>query len=208
MKEKIEKFLIDVAIKITREGKGCLFVIEEKKVDYDLLIEQDIKSFNILDNPRRLEALAILDGACIIDLKGNLIAYGVNITNIKSFKGFGTRHSAGYTASLLGNTSIVGSEEDKKVRIFREGKLVMEIDSLTRNIEHRTNEAVNIMESIGFGTLGTIGATALAPHLGITLIPGIIIFGSAHYLIKILLSKPHKKNKSKNQSLITAFFRD
>jgi len=105
-KKEIQKLLIDIAVKIAKQGKGCLFVIKENGVKYDLLFEKDIKGFDIFKNERRLEVLALIDGACIIDKKGNLIAYGANIKNVKSFKGFGTRHSAAYTASE-GNTAIL-----------------------------------------------------------------------------------------------------
>ena len=182
-KKEIQKLLIDIAVKIAKQGKGCLFVIKENGVKYDLLFEKDIKGFDIFKNERRLEVLALIDCACIIDKKGNLIAYGANIKNVKSFKGFGTRHSAAYTASE-GNTAILASEEDRKVKIFQKGKLIMQLDPYEKNIEYKTGEAVNILESIGAGTITTIGATVLAPALGISLLPGIIIFGIPYYLMK------------------------
>jgi hypothetical protein len=181
--KKIEKLLIDISIKIAKQGKGCLFVIKQGPLKYGLLMEKDIKAFDIFKNERRLELLAIMDGACIIDLKGNLIAYGAQIKNVKTLRGFGTRHSAAYTASH-DNIAILASEEDRKVKIFKKGKLIMQLDSYEKNIEYKTKDAVNIMESIGAGTITTIGATVLAPTLGISLLPGIIIFGVPYFLIK------------------------
>lgn len=181
--KKIEKFLIDISIKIAKQGKGCLFVIKQGRLNYGLLMEKDIKSFDIFKNERRLELLAIMDGACIIDLRGNLLAYGAQIKNVKSFKGYGTRHSAAYTASH-NNIAILASEEDRKVKIFKKGKLIMQLDPYEKNIEYKTKDAVNIMESIGAGTITTLGATVLAPTLGISLLPGIIIFGVPYYLIR------------------------
>jgi DNA integrity scanning protein DisA with diadenylate cyclase activity len=191
MRDKIEKLLIEISLKIARQGKGCLFVIKEKNLDYENLLEQDVKPFNIFENQRRLEALALIDGACIIDQKGNLIAYGVSISNTKVFLGYGTRHSASYTASLNGNTAIMSSEEDKKVRIFKKGKLIMQLDPLEKRVNNKVSEAVNILESMGFGVTATYGLTALVPNLspGLQIFPGIILFGSAYALIKFLAKK-------------------
>ena len=186
---KIEEVLIEIAIKIAKQSKGCLFVIKQNGLKYESLIPQDIKPFNIIDNQRRLEALALLDGACIVDKNGKLIAYSAKIRNTKVFKGFGTRHAAAFTASLNKNVAIMASEEDRKIRIFKNGKLIMQIDPMEKNIEHRTKEAVNVLESIGAGSIVTLGASVLAPTLGITLIPGIVIFGSTYYLIKMLQKK-------------------
>src|SRR3989344_5736425 len=99
------------------------------------LMEKEITA-NMLENQRRLEALALLDGACIVDKNGSLIAYSAKIINTKVFKGFGTRHSAAYTASLNKNVAILASEEDRKIRIFKNGKLIMQIDPMEKNIEH------------------------------------------------------------------------
>ena len=48
---------------------------------------------------------------------------------------------------------------------------------------------MNVLESIGAGTIGTIGTSLLVPSLGIALLPGIIVFGSAYYLGKLLHGK-------------------
>ena len=65
----------------------------------------------------------------------------------------------------------------------------MQIDALQKNVEKSVSGAVNIIESIGAGTIGTIGTGILAPTLGITLLPGIIVFGSAYYLGKLLTKR-------------------
>ena len=189
MREKIEEILIEISLKLAKEGKGCIFVIKEKDINYEAFIDQDIKPFSIFDdkNRKRLELLASHDGACIIDLNGNLIAYGTNIPNIRIFPGFGARHSAAYTASLSGNTVIISSEEDKKVKIFKEGKLVIQIDALTKGVEKKTSEIRELFEGIGAGAVGSTGIGILAPTLGITFIPGVIVFGSAYYLINKFL---------------------
>jgi len=88
-----------------------------------------------------------------------------------------------------GNLVVVISEEDRKLRILKDGKMIMQIDALQKNAEKSISKVVNILESIGAGTIGTIGTSLLVPALGIALLPGIIVFGSAHYLIKLLLKK-------------------
>jgi hypothetical protein len=184
----IEEKLISVALEIAKEGKGYIFVIKEKSVQYEILIEQDVKSFNIFKEEfrRRLKLLAEHDGACIIDLSGNLIAYGVKISKTIVFPGFGTRHGASLTASLQKNTVIMASEEDRKIKVFKNGKMVMQIDALEKGIEKRIPEALRIFESIGVGTLGTLGTSIFVPTIGIALIPGIIFFGGSYWIFNKL----------------------
>jgi hypothetical protein len=186
--KKIQKLLIDVALKIAKQGKGCIFVIKQGEVKYEMAMGEDIKPFDIFKNERRLELLGTVDGACIIDLKGNLMAYGAHIKKVKTLRGFGLRHSASYTASMK-NIVVMSSEEDRKVKIFKKGKLMMQLDPFTKDIESKTGEAVNLLESIGMGTITTIGATVFAPTLGISLLPGIIIFGIPYYFISKYLRR-------------------
>jgi len=182
--KELEKVLIQVSLRIAKRGEGALFVVGN--VDYEPLIKQEIPPFNVVNNPKLLESLALIDGAVIIDPSGFLKAYGVMIKTKKTFKNFGTRHSAALTAAQNNNLVIVVSEEDRKIRILKKGKMVMQIDALQRGVESSVSGAVNILESIGAGTIGTIGSGLLIPSLGITLLPGIIIFGSAYYLGKII----------------------
>jgi hypothetical protein len=187
-RKKVDKALIDIALKIAKQGKGCLLVIKEGKLDYDLLFEQDIKPFNAVTDARRLEVVALVDGATIVDTKGDLIAYSAKIKSSRTFKGFGTRHAAALSASV-NNMVIMASEEDHKVKVFKKGRLLMQIDPFQKDIEYKTNEVVTILESVGAGSLATIGTSLLVPALGIALIPGIVVFGSAHYLMKLLVKK-------------------
>ena len=64
----------------------------------------------------------------------------------------------------------------------------MQIDALETGIEHKTSQAVGLLESIGIGALGTIGAGLIIPATAIAIIPGILIFGSSHFLLKHLLN--------------------
>ena len=67
--------------------------------------------------------------------------------------------------------------------------MIMQIDALQKNVENEVPQAVDLLESVGAGAIGTIGTTLLIPALGITLLPGIIVFGSAYYLGKILTKR-------------------
>jgi hypothetical protein len=188
-KDAIEKLLTKIAIKNAKDSKGCIFVIMKNPIKYSALLSQDIKPFNIFENQRRLQVLSTVDGACIIDINGKLLAYSAKIDNVKTFKGYGMRHSAAFTASKKGNTVIMSSEEDAKVRIFKDGKMIIQIDSTEKDIEKKSSQLFNMWENIGVGTAGTLATAVIAPTAGLSLIPGIIIFGSAYQLIKFLKQK-------------------
>lgn len=196
--KKIEKVLLDTAIKLSEQGIGSLSVFNiGKSVPYDDLFEKDVEPFDIVASPRRFEILSAIDGACIINKDGMVISYSAMIKNTKPYKNYGTRHAASYTASMNDNLVIMTSEEDRKVRVFRNGLLIMQIDPTEKEVKHKTKEAVGLLETIGVGTLGVLGTSVLLPTLGLTLIPGIIIFGSSHYILKTLVNNitDEKENK-------------
>jgi len=188
--KKLKETLIQVGLRIAKRGEGALFVIGKLK-EYHTLVDQNVPPFKAVENPKLLESLALMDGAIIISADGYVQAYGVMVKSKSAFKNFGTRHSAGLTASYDGNTVFLVSEEDKKIRVIRNGKIIMQIDALQKNIEKSVPLAVNFLESIGAGTIGTISTSILVPSLGITFFPGIIIFGSAYYIGKLLKKKYH-----------------
>lgn len=189
--KKLEEVLVQVGLRIAKRGEGALFVVGD--IEYKVLIDQTVPPFKVMSNPKLLESLALMDGAIIIDDNGMLKAYGAMIKSTTTFKNFGTRHSAGLTASKKkGNLVVLISEEDRKIRILKNGKMVMQIDALQKNVESSVNEAVNILEGVGAGTIGAIGTSILAPTAGIALLPGIVLFGSGYYLIKLLSKKIRK----------------
>jgi DNA integrity scanning protein DisA with diadenylate cyclase activity len=189
--KKIEEVLVQVGLRIAKRGEGALFVVGEVK--YKPLIDQTVPAFRVVDNPKLLESLALMDGAVIIDENGMMKAYGAMIKSTTTFKNFGTRHSAGLTASKNPkNLVVLISEEDRKIRILKNGKMIMQIDALQKNVEDSVSDAVNVLEGVGAGTIGAIGTSILAPTVGLALLPGIVLFGSGYYLIKLL----HKKMNS------------
>jgi hypothetical protein len=167
--------IIKVCLKIAKRGEGALIIIGD--VEYTPLVKQEVKEFNVIENPKLLESLALMDGAVVVTRNGMMKAYGVKLKSKLVWNNFGTRHSAGYSASMNdGTTAYIVSEEDSKVRIFKEGKLILEVDGKQKDIEKRIPEISKIMESVGWGTLGTIGAGLLAPFIGITIVSGITVF--------------------------------
>jgi len=194
--KKIEEKLITIGIELAKQKEGSLFVIvtgEQPK--YQSLVNQNVNPFNILDNKNNklLKSLATIDGAVIISKEGVLVAYGAMIKNIKAFKGFGTRHAAAISASHGKNICILISEEQQKIKLFRNGRYIMQIDSLEKGIEKKIHNITTLFETLGAGFLGTIGVSVLVPALGISLIPGVIIFGGGYYAIKRILEKAKKQ---------------
>lgn len=183
----IQEKITEICIKIAKRNEGALIILGDLNKDfYTPLVEQTINSFNIRNNLKLFESLALMDGAVLVRVNGELYAYGVSIKSNQILKDFGTRHSAGISASLKGAKAFVVSEEDKKIRVFDKGKMVMQIDALQKGIEKNIPEALLIFESIGVGAVGTIGFGALIPTIGITLIPGIIFFGGSYWLFNKL----------------------
>lgn len=189
--KQLEEVLIQVGLRIAKRGEGALFVVGD--VEYKTLIDQTVPPFKVIDNPKLLESLALMDGAILIDDKGMLKAYGAMIKSTTTFKNFGTRHSAGLTASNYkkSNLVLIVSEEDRKIRILKHGKMIMQIDALQKNVESSVGDAINVLEGVGAGTIGVLGTSILAPTAGLAFLPGVVIFGSGYYLIKLL----HKKMK-------------
>ncbi|MEK6936203.1 MAG: diadenylate cyclase [Nanoarchaeota archaeon] len=188
--KNIEQIIIKIALEICQKGEGALFVIGNN-IDYEKLINYEFQPFNVMDKGgnKILVGLGMIDGAVIINKKGDVEAYAVMIKNSIAYTGFGTRHAAAIAASKNNNTSILCSEEERKVKIFKNGKYIMQIDALEKGIENKTSSIATMLETIGAGFIGSVGAVALAPALGIALLPGVVIFGGSYYAIKKIFKK-------------------
>jgi len=191
--KKTEEKILKIAKELAREGNGALFVIGDD-VSYEKLFKQKFQPFDIFDKgaEKLLKGLAVIDGAVIISKDGEVGNYGVMIKKTKAFPGFGTRHAAAMTASRKGNTAILCSEEERKVKIFRDGRYVMQIDALQKNVEKNISGISRMLETIGAGFIGTFGVAVIAPSLGITILPGVLIFGGSYYAIKKLIERLRK----------------
>lgn len=188
--KRLKEALIQVGLRIAKRGEGALFIVGE--TEYTALINQSVPPFKVIDNPKLLESLALMDGAVIIDKKGFVTAYGVKVKADKVFKNFGTRHSAAISAATGDNLVVIVSEEDRKVRIMKKRKVIMQLDSLQKDVEKDVSKAVQVLETIGAGAVGAVGTSILFPPLGVAILPGIVFFGSAYYLGKLIQKKIKK----------------
>ena len=186
--KQIEEVVLKVAIEIAKQKGGALFVIGND-VKYDRLLKQKVEHFSVFDEGavKLLKSLGMIDGAVIIDNNGIVKDYGAMIKKSKAFIGYGTRHAAAMTASKGNNVVILCSEEEQKVKIFKNGKYIMQIDALEKNVEKNVSKIPTLLESLGAGLVGTVGAVSLAPTLGIALIPGVLVFGGSYYAIKKII---------------------
>lgn len=134
---------------MANKKKGSFFIITKQDISnkYERLYPDlfSHKKINIKDKETQtlLIALAELDGAIVVDDNGFVIDYGVKIKKTKILLGHGTRHSAARGISQTKNVlPIISSEEDGRVRIFREGEMVAEINP-------RTGKDKQFFEKIG-----------------------------------------------------------
>ena len=58
--DELQEGLIQVGLRIAKRGEGALFVVG--KVEFEPLVNQDVPSFKVLENPKLLESLALMDG--------------------------------------------------------------------------------------------------------------------------------------------------
>ncbi len=189
--KKIEEILIQTGIEIAKKGEGALFVVADK-CKYKKLLKQKIDKFSIFESgaQKLLLSIAMIDGAVVINSSGEVVQYGAKLESKGVFKGYGTRHAAAYSVSKdKGVTAILVSQEEKKIKIFKEGKVIVQVDALQKGVEKQISKANQLLESIGVGTLSTIGVSALAPTLGIAIVPGIVLFGAPYYIFKKYFKK-------------------
>lgn len=123
---------------MANKKKGSFFIITKQDISkkYELLYPDlfSKKKINIKEKETQtlLLALAELDGAIVISDSGDVITYGVKVKKTKILLGHGTRHSAARGISETKDVlAIISSEEDGRVRIFKEGNMVAEINPLT-----------------------------------------------------------------------------
>ena len=200
-KNEVYKILLPVAKEIARQKEGALFVIGPKKKfirKYETMFPQLISSrkINEAGMEKVLVKLATLDGAVIISNNGELLAYGAKIKRSKPVAGYGTRHAAasGITTYMLDSTAILVSEEVNWVKVFKEGSIVMEMDSenTPRSMENRIisflNEGDTALLTAGGISAAILGGAAVAP---------IMIVGGTYLAIKTatgLIKKNWKQN--------------
>lgn len=94
-----------------------------------------------------IKHLSELDGATIIDREGRLKEFGVTLKKESTVIGRGKRHAFAAGTSRAKNViCIVTSEEDKYVRVFRNGLCLAEFDAKTKvptSLKHRIVDIAN-----------------------------------------------------------------
>ncbi|MGD0728951.1 MAG: diadenylate cyclase [Candidatus Micrarchaeaceae archaeon] len=147
---------MDIAFKSVQHG--CLFVVDlNKKRRYDYytkvfesIIRKDGKPLNVTnerDDPV-IRHLASIDGATIIEKSGEMREFGVTLKKHHTFFGHGKRHAFALGTSKIKNiVCILASEEDKHIRLFREGICIADIDAKTRLPANTKQKVVDILDA-------------------------------------------------------------
>ena len=138
LNKKVISQVTQMVNEMANKKKGSFFIITKSDISnkYERLYPDlfSNKKINIFKKETQTLLLALLelDGAIVVDNSGYVIDYGVKVKKTKILLGHGTRHSAARGISCVPNTlSIISSEEDGKVRIFRNGDMVAEINPKT-----------------------------------------------------------------------------
>lgn len=181
---KIQKKCIDMAVDIVKAGEGGLFVIGETK-NYSTLFPDLFENTDttVFDKgmDKVLVKLGQIDGAVVIDSKGKVKAYGAHLTRQIVLPGKGTRHAAAKGISQQpGVTAVLASQEDKVVRIFKNGLQLVEINPYTKGVETHMNKIVNFINKPEAAIV--TGAAVGSSVLGVALLPGVVVFAGG-YLI-------------------------
>ena len=179
------KILVDMSMEFGREKKGSMFVVTQSDIKkYYKLLYPDLftgRNINIHDKSAEIvvKTLADLDGATILDEEGNILAYGAQITKTSPYKGHGTRHSAALGISgIQGTISIVSSEEDGCVRIFRNGITLVEINPFTKTPPTLSERIADLITSTHIPLLG--GGSLASVALGVNPFVAAIVFTGSY----------------------------
>jgi len=146
LRTEVLESVLDLALELVREGRegypvGALFMVG----DAEKVMEQSregianpfeghpAKTRSITDrrNWKTIKNFAALDGACVIDSEGNIVAAGryINVGEQWSafLKGVGGRHSAAMVASAGTRTVAVCASQEGNITVFIDGKPVYSV---------------------------------------------------------------------------------
>jgi hypothetical protein len=135
LNKKVISTVTQIVNGMANKKKGSFFIISKSDISNkyerlypDLFSNKKVSIFK-KETQTLLIALLELDGAIVVDNSGYIVDYGVKVKKTKILFGHGTRHSAARGISCFPNVlSIISSEEDGKVRLFRNGEMVAEIN--------------------------------------------------------------------------------
>ena len=146
IKPEILEAIFDIAVEIVKEGRegkriGTAFIIgkqEVTKFTKQLILnpfnnlDPDLRRINDPNIKETIKEFAQLDGAFFIDEEGVVLSAGtyidVDTAGLEIASGLGTRHRncAAITAKA-DCIAIVVSESGGKIRVFKQGRIIMEI---------------------------------------------------------------------------------
>lgn len=179
-KEKVYNFLLEIGKEIAKKKLGALFVIAQKenfRGIYEPLYPQVLSSHKIFERGSKelILKLAELDGAFLISDDGTLVAFGARIFKSKALPGYGTKHAAatGITEHIKNSSAILISEENQWIKIFKNGKIVLEMDS-SKTPPSVMHKVVTFLTDNDTALLATAGASAAIMGL----IPVVIVSGT------------------------------
>ena len=180
-KQEVYNQILDFSKTISNKKEGALFVIAKDnkfKGLYEKLYPQIIDHANIFEKGAKelILKLAELDGAFLIDNKGNIIAFGTRITKSKVLPGYGTKHAAavGITEYIKDSTAILVSEESGWIKVFKTGKLIIEIDPTKNTPPSIMHKIISFITDNDTALLATAGASAAI--MGV--IPVVVVSGT------------------------------
>lgn len=179
-KEEVYNFLLELGKTLSRKRLGGLFIIAPKlkfRNLYEPLYPQVISKTTIFQKGARelILKLAELDGAFLIGDDGTIVAFGARIKKSKALRGYGTKHAAatGITDHIKNSSAILVSEETNWIKIFKNGKIVLEMDS-KKTSKSTMHKMVLFLTDNDTALLATAGVTAAA----VGFIPVVIVSGT------------------------------
>lgn len=198
--------VIDACLNLSHnQREGCLFVVESERPlfryykDFNVdIYKKNNRRLSVFDEKDKqlIRQLAAIDGATIVNQKGELVHYGATLINAEKIIGHGKRHAfaMGTSKKVKGAVCILASEEDHHIRAFTAGVCIADIDSDTKlNISTRQKVAeilgAPITKTLVSAGIATSILASLNPALAILTISGSYVmvsegFNKLKYLIK------------------------
>lgn len=200
---EVMSIILNISKRLAKEKQGALFIVASRESIHDNYLPhypQITFADKLMSEGMAsvIEKLATLDGAVIFTPDGELVAYGSRILKSQTLVGSGTKHAAakGYTLYDTSSTAILVSEESGWIKVFQNGKIVLETDSV--DIEPSTLDKVSrFLTNKDMALLASAGISMAA---GLVTAPTLLIVGGAYLMVKTtgsVISSVLKKEKGK-----------
>lgn len=187
-RKQVYEHILTIAHQLARRREGALFIVGKRvRVEpyAQLLYPGSIVDVNVTEKDAAavVGKLATLDGATLINTKGELYAYGARLTHSRVLPGHGTKHAAarGITEKVPSATAILVSEETGLIKVFKQGRIILQMDA--QDVPRPLFNKILAFLSEGDTALLT-AAGASAAILGAAAVPTVLIAGGAYLAIK------------------------